>query len=131
MKLAGAPGNGRQAVLRLIGLEIPMEKCFKALDNSFVDMIPGDELPVVEADAVAKEQLDIRCDQGTAVLVDRLIQFVLDLREAIQHDLPFLFRQMERLIYIIGEERIILNVFTQRRSLYEIRVKNEHPSFWM
>ena len=39
-----------------------------------IGIVAGDELTVVEADAIIKQQLDVIHDERTAVLVDRILQ---------------------------------------------------------
>ena len=76
-------------------------------------MVAGDKLPVVKPGAVTQEKLDVGCDQRAAMFVDGMFQLVPNFGKTIQHDLPFFFRQMQGLIYIIRKKRIILYMFAQ------------------
>ena len=80
----------------------------KPFQNSLMDVITGNKLPVVKADAVVQKQLNVGYNQSFAVLVNGMLQFIFNLGEAIQYDFPFTFRQMKCFIGLIAKESIVL-----------------------
>ena len=66
-----------------------------------VGIFTGDELPVIEADAVVEQQFDIVHNQRFAVLVDGILQFRPYLFHTFDYGLALLFRKMQRFVGVI------------------------------
>ena len=62
--------RGQSDLLRLVRVEIVNHQVFEAGQHVFVDELAGDELAVVEAQAVVEQDFDVGGDDGAGVLVD-------------------------------------------------------------
>ena len=60
------------------GMEILVQQGLEAGKDVAVQILTGDKLAVVEAFAIVEQQLDVVGDEGLAVLVYRVFQFLLD-----------------------------------------------------
>lgn len=65
--------------MRLVAFIVVVQELFESFDNSFVWLLAGDELPVIEPDAIVEEQYDVGYDQPLAMFIDGMLQLVLDL----------------------------------------------------
>ena len=63
------------------------------------------------------------------MFIDPPGQFQFYILQAIDYNLPLLFRQVESLIYFIGEEIIILYIASECRPPNQIRMKQQRPPF--
>ena len=86
---------------------------FEPYDNIFVYLVAGDKLSFVETHTVIQQQFDIAYDKLLAMLVDGMFQFDLNLMYAVGYDFLFLVGQVQGFTYLIGKERIILDILSQ------------------
>ncbi len=91
-------------------------------------MLTGDELSVVKPLAIAQQQLDIRSNQGLAVLVNPPVQFVFDFGKTVQHELPLPLRDVQRLMYFVGKKGEVLNAAAQRRAQNQVGVEEQRKA---
>ena len=82
-------------------MEIRIQQGLEAGKDVAVQVLAGDELAVVEAFAIVEQQLDVVGDKGFAVLVHRILQFLLNLCQAVNDRPPLLLREVESLVGII------------------------------
>lgn len=130
MQLLGAPAYRRHPVaLRRVVPEIVVEQPFESRQRIFVDVAARGELPFVEPDAVIEQQLDVRDDQRPAVLVDGVLQFARDVLQAVDHDMPLLFREVQRLVGFVGEEGVAVDAASERRAADQVGVEQQRPAF--
>ena len=89
-ELVGTVLYSRQAFgSQSIGMEIVVQQGFKTGKYVAIQILAGDELAVVEADAVIQQKLDIIHDERFAVFVkDRTLQLLADVLHAADEDLP-------------------------------------------
>ena len=66
-----------------------------------VGIFTGDELPVIEADAVVEQQFDVVHNQRLAVLVDGILQLRPYLFHTFDYSLALLLRKMQRFVGVI------------------------------
>ena len=79
VKLVGTPRHGRQSDLfRLVRIEITCQQFLETGKNIAVDNFAGSKLTVVEAEAMVEQDFDVGSDDGTAVLVDAMMQLFLN-----------------------------------------------------
>ena len=71
-----------------------------------VDLLAGDELAVVEAEAIVEQQFDVGDDKFAGMLVDGSVQFLLYHRKHTPKDFHFLGGEMQSLGAGIAEELI-------------------------
>ena len=70
-------------------MEIVVQQGFKTGKDVAIQVLAGDELAVVETDAVIQQKLDIVHDERFAVFVkDRTLQLLADVLHAADEDLP-------------------------------------------
>ena len=90
MQLISAPCDRRQTYrLGLIRCKIASQQLFEAGQQVFVHDLARHELPVVKADAVVEQYLDIGRNDLFGMLVDGILQFFPDLTEAVDECLVF------------------------------------------
>ena len=73
-------------------VEVVVQQSFKTGQHVVVHIRPRDELPLVEAQAVVEQCLDLDGDEPFAVAVDRMFQLVADLLQAVDNQLPLTHR---------------------------------------
>ena len=66
-----------------------------------IGIVAGDELTVVEADAIIKQQLDVIHDDRTAVLVDRILQLNANFLHTFYNRPSFLFGKVQGFVGIV------------------------------
>ena len=93
---------------RFAGMEIRIQQGLEAGKDVAVQVLAGDELAVVEAFAIVEQQFDVVGDEGLAVLVHRVLQFLLNLCQAVNDRPPLLFREVEGFVGVVREIRILL-----------------------
>ena len=109
-ELVGAVLHGGQSFRSgFAGMEIRIQQGLEASKDVAVQILAGDELAVVEAFAIVEQQLDVVGDEGLAVLVHRILQFLFNLCQAINDRPPLLFREVEGFIGVVREIRILLH----------------------
>ena len=54
-----------------------IKQCHKFLDHRMVDFLAGDELAVVETEAIIQQQLNVGDNQFARMLVNGAVQFLL------------------------------------------------------
>ena len=87
-----------------------------------VNGFAGDELAVVEADAVVEYQRDVLRHQLACVAVDTAFQFRFDVAEDIVQLLAFTLRYVQGLVDRIAEEGVGRHLY----SLHQRRREDEH-----
>lgn len=76
--------NGwRSERLRLLGNKITVQRCLEGMEDILTLLLAHDKLPVVEADAIIKEQFDGRYDDLVAMLVCRPFDLFVDFHHAV------------------------------------------------
>ena len=108
--------------------EIVVEQTFETDQNVAVDTSARDELPFVEAHAIIEQQLDVGRYEPLGVLVDGVLGLGAYLVQAVDDDLPLLLREVERLVGLVGKERIVAHAAPERRSADQIGMEDERPS---
>lgn len=130
MQLISAISDGwRSERLRLLGNKITVQQCFERMEDVLALLLARDKLPVVEADAIIKEQFDGRYDDLVAMLVCRPFDLFVDFHHAVDQCLAFLFRDMQGFVYGIREESILLYVPAEGRAVQQLGMKGQAPSF--
>lgn len=84
-------------------MEVFVKQLLKSCEDVSVLVVACDELTVIETCAVIKERLDAVCDEVLAVTVYRMVQFILNLVEAIHDDLPFFHTKVQCLVCLVGK----------------------------
>ena len=90
-------------------------------------MLARDELPLVEAQAVVQQHLDVDGYQPPAVAVDGVLELVADFPQRVDDQLAFAFRKVQRLVHLVREEGVLLHVAGQRRAADEVGVEDQRP----
>lgn len=90
-----------------------------------------DELTVIETCAVIKERLDAVCDEVLAVTVYRMVQFILNLVEAIHDDLPFFHTKVQCLVCLVGKERIFTHYPPERCIPQQVGMEHKQVAIWL
>lgn len=129
MQLVGTPCHGGRAeALGIVRHEIAVEQRLEACEDILVRPLARDELAVVEAVAVVEEQLDGRGDDDVAVAVGAVPYLVVNLSQTVDDGLALLKRQVEGLAHVVREERVVLDVASERRSAQQFGTEIEAPA---
>ena len=94
-------------------------------------VVACDELTVIETCAVIKERLDAVCDEVLAVTVYRMVQFILNLVEAIHDDLPFFHTKVQCLVCLVGKERIFTHYPPERCIPQQVGMEHKQVAIWL
>ena len=107
-------------------LQVAVDGAVEACYGVGVGLVAGDELAVVEAAAVAQQQVDGVAYDVFAVFVDAPAQLVLYAAQASPDDLLLAARYVERLVLAVLEEGVFLQPRAERGAAYEARVEDQH-----
>ena len=100
--------------LRFAGRKIVVDQLLKACEQVTIHLFTGDELTVVESEAIVEKQFDCGCDNGIAVPVAPIIDFVVNFPEAVYYSVALAFRQMHE-IHRYGSRN---RVYAAERKLF-------------
>lgn len=75
--LFGKVSDRRKPLMQGFGPDIVIKQGDELLHHAVVNLLTGDELAVVEAQAVVEEQLNIRDDQLPRMFIDGMMQLLL------------------------------------------------------
>jgi len=89
--------------------EILVEEGLETGQDVAMGILPGDELPFVEAQAIVEQQFDVVGDEPFAHPVDCMMQFLLNVQQAVDEDVALLFREMQGFVHLVREERVFLD----------------------
>ena len=73
-------------MFRFLG-NVFIEQRDEFLDHRMIDLLACDKLAIIEAQTVVQQQLDVRNDEFTRMLVYGMLHFLLDHREHITDDI--------------------------------------------
>ena len=86
---------------------------FQAGQERFVDVLPRDELPLIETRAIVQEQFDVPRENGCGVQIDRMVQFLFDILKTARNGRCFPLRQMQCLPLAVRKERVVFDMIFQ------------------
>ena len=86
--------------------DVIIKECHEFPNHRMVDLLAGDELAVVEAEAIVQQQLYVGNDEFASMLVDGAMQFLLYHGEHTPKDLHLLGGKMQSLGAGITEELV-------------------------
>ena len=90
-----------------------------------IDFLAGDELAVVEAEAIVQQQLNVGNNQFAGVLVNGAVQFLLYHGEHTPKDFHFRGREMQRLVAGIAEKLIAAHLSAQGGAIEKVGMENQ------
>lgn len=120
--------DARQApVDQCVFRKIIVQQPFEMLHQVVADFRAGVKLAVVKPITVIKQQLDIARDQPERVLVDILGILPLDLGHAIADEQLFILGNMQCLIDIVIEKRVLMHLLSQFGCIEQVGVDEQRP----
>ena len=90
-----------------------------------IDFLAGDELAVVEAEAIVQKQLNVGNNQFAGVLVNGAVQFLLYHGEHTPKDFHFRSGEMQRLVAGIAEKLIAAHLPAQGGPVEKVGMENQ------
>ncbi len=124
-ELRRAVVDRRQSAVHVVLLEIVIEQYLKLGEQRAVDGLAGHKLTLVETLAVIDKDFDIRADQLTGHAVDVMVELILDKVETLNERRALFLRQMQRLVHLIREEAIVLDVLAKRCATDKLGVEEK------
>ena len=96
MQLVSTISNGRCTEFRgLIRREIVVQQSFERTERILVLFFAGNELSVIETDAIVEQQLDGRSNNQVAVAICLVICLLIDFCQAVDDGLLLLLGEMQ------------------------------------
>lgn len=113
---------------RFAGEYIIVEQLVEACKGRDIEVLSGNELPLVEAHAVVEQEFKIGDDQSARVLIDRVLEFDIDDMHTVAHHLYLVLGEVECLVAGIGEERVLFHLLGEGCAMEEIGVEENTDS---
>ena len=88
-----------------------------------VSILTGDELSFVEAQAIVEQQLDMVGNQPFAHPVHTVLQFLLNVLQAVDEGVSFPFREVQGFVHFIREERVFLDSASEVGAANQVGMK--------
>ena len=109
--------------MRRTAVEILVQKLFELCGHVIARIASCNELAVIEPHTIIKQKPYIGSYEPAAMLVDRMFQLFVYLMQTFHYRMPLILGQMQSLIRLIGEKRIIPYFLAKRSALYQVRMK--------
>lgn len=88
-----------------------------------MSILTGDELSFVEAQAIVEQQLDVVGNQPFAHPVHTVLQFLLNVLQAVDEGVSFPFREVQGFVHFIREERVFLDSASEVGAANQVGMK--------
>ena len=107
------------------GGNVFIKQCHKLLDHRMVDFLTGDELAVVETEAIIQQQLNVGDNQFARMFVNGAVQFLLYHGEHTSKDVHLLGREMQSLRTGIAEKFVAAHLLAQSGTTEEVGMEHQ------
>lgn len=107
--------------------QIVVYERLQLLQQRFVFVVAGDELPVIEPPAIVEQQFEPGADDGLRKLVHPPLQFGLQLVQALLHDTQFAAREVEGLDGFVFKEGEVSDAQSERCTGYQFGGEEKYP----
>ena len=125
-QLAGTVFHRRQPLVQgVVRREVGVEQLLETGQNIAVGLLPGDELPLVETQAIVQQQFDLGDQQPPAHAVDIVIELLADGRQTVDEGRALAFGEVQRLVDLVGEEGVLAEMEPEEGAADQVGVEAE------